>query len=145
MRTILAISALLLLSGCNNDSAVVVPLPAEAFGYKAYDASGLRIAEGWFRFAIHDSAHISGEWHFARTNPTPNIGPQIGDGVLNETYQYGVLSLNLNPGNADNNVFLQGDYSGSSFAGDWVWIGFAGPINSGRFEATKDAVPAAAL
>ena len=55
---------------------------------------------------------ISGNWAFAYVGPGDpetaehRLGPQIGQGRL-EGWKHGnTLSINLNPGWADNNVFL---------------------------------------
>ncbi|MCL6100815.1 MAG: hypothetical protein M1391_19830 [Bacteroidetes bacterium] len=49
----------------------------------------------------------------------------------------GTVSINLNPNFVDNNVVLQGTMSSDGFNGKWEWIGFAGKLNGGSFNAVR--------
>ena len=47
------------------------------------------------------------------------------------------ISMNLNPGWADNNVVLSGTVEKDRISGKWTWITFVGPTAEGTFEAIK--------
>jgi hypothetical protein len=129
-------TSVFVVQGCRKENADLVG-PAGSFQYRAYDTTGILVAQGWFTLNAHDSSHVDGEWHFNQVGNPKNIGPQIGEGRLQGGFEDSVLSVNLNPQYVDNNVFLNGTYDGSSFKGIWIWIGFPGEIGIGRFSSVK--------
>ena len=112
-------------------------IPAGAFQYKAYDSTGSLVVQGWMTLVMEDSTRITGEWHFSKVDDPQNIGPHFGDGQLVAGFYGGSLSANLNPKYVDNNVFLNGQYAGNTFSGNWFWEGFPGVLNYGSFQAVK--------
>lgn len=85
-------------------------------------------------------ARISGTWSLESEGNVGQLGPQIGDGHLaGELGRDGEIHLNLNPGYADNNVFLIGTLEGSPprLEGAWQYSNFTGPVNGGAFLAEQ--------
>ena len=137
MRKVIAVLAIITgLIGCKRDNAVE-PAPYGKFQYKAYDSSGTLVVEGWMTLAIQDTARITGAWHLTKVDDPQNIGPQLGDGELVGEFHDGSVLINLNPGFADNNVFLSGQFAADTFSGTWNWSGFAGILNRGNFQARR--------
>jgi hypothetical protein len=108
-----------------------------SYRYRAYNAKGDLAVDGTFTLTSIDSATVSGTWSFVAILPAEKIGPQTGTGKLRGTIQKSSISIDLNPGWADNNVFLQGIISSDSIAGTWMWSTFAGPTSEGRFQAMR--------
>lgn len=135
--SLLAILALLLVS-CSNPASDsdTEAIPAGAYKYRAYDSTGTKVVEGWFRLDLQDSSSFEGEWHTEAVGSPENTGHQVGDGNLIGHLQVdNRIWLNFNPGWRDNNVFLYGDYSIDDISGSWIWETFVGVTNHGTFEA----------
>ena len=130
------VSFLLLLS-CGEDSPTNSSI--KTYKYTGYDSSWNKIIIGYLWIKSVDSTSVKGSWDFKLIRNEENIGPQIGKGVFEGvTDMRGSLSLNLNPGWADNNVILDGNtFLPYRFEGAWHYIGVAGEINWGRFEAAQ--------
>lgn len=126
----------LLCSLCD-DSINGPDTPEGSYTYTAYDSTGVKIVTGWMKIVFDDSVNVSGEWKFDKIGNPENIGPQVGSGNLMGIYNEPEISINLNPNWADNNVFLNGDYSEDKISGEWTFSGFPGVINRGKFEAVK--------
>jgi hypothetical protein len=71
------------------------------------------------------------------------VGPQDGEGTLQGTVEDTVegptFAINLNPGIADDNVFLHGRFEDerARMEGTWSYATFVGPVAGGRFEAVR--------
>ncbi len=137
MKTLLLCCALVFVLGCHTDSPLSSAPPAGAFQYTAFDSTGRAVASGWFTMTVQDSSHITGEWHFAKIGTPSGIGPQTGDGTLSGHISGGMLNIALNPGWADNNVFLYGPLSAGAYRGSWTWISFRGITGRGTFSSLK--------
>jgi hypothetical protein len=109
----------------------------ETYRYKAYNSEGDLAVNGTMTLAVIDTTSISGTWSFVAVLPSEKIGPQVGTGRLEGRLQKSSISINLNPGWADNNVFLQGTVSSDRISGRWMWSTFIGPTAEGTFEATR--------
>lgn len=107
------------------------------YRYTAYDNNHDLVVSGWFTLDESDSTSISGEWSFTGDENDTDFGPQIGSGNFIGGRESTAIWINLNPEWADNNVFLQGVQDGNSITGDWIFVGFPGEINRGRFNAVK--------
>lgn len=116
---------------------IVDPAPFLAFHYTSYDSTGIKVAQGWFTMDISDPDSVTGEWHFNSVDNARSIGPQTGDGELIGGFHDALLWIELQPQYRDNNLQLQGEFTGERFTGKWMWISFAGISNSGRFEAVR--------
>ena len=88
---------------------------------------------------------INGTWNLRAVGDPGNVGPQVGAGTLEgEVDQAGKVHINLNPGMADNNVFLIGSFVGGprgSIEGEWRVSTFVGEVATGRFRAIPGVSP----
>ena len=105
--------------------------------YKAYNSKGDLAVSGTMTLVDIDSTSDSGTWSFVAVLPSEKVGPQVGTGRLTGTIQKSSIYINLNPGWADNNVFLQGTVSPDSITGRWMWSTFVGPTAEGTFRAMR--------
>lgn len=146
MRVLPALFALLLLAGCS-----LLGLDGDdgerrdVFRYTAYDEGDEVVVSGTLRIGgipsgvVEDPVPLVGSWTLTAT--AGGVGPQDGEGTLVGTYQDTIegplLSVDLNPGVADDNVGLAGRVvdGGTRIEGTWQHVGIAGPIAAGRFEA----------
>lgn len=140
---LLAIPLVLALSACSDrgnqpvDSLQPGGVPA-TYAYNAFNSSGNVVVNGTMTVTQLDTTSVTGTWSFVAVRPAEKIGPQVGTGTLTGTIQKSSISINLNPGWADNNVFLQGTVSSDRITGRWMWSTFIGPTAEGPFEAVRD-------
>ena len=106
------------------------------YAYKAYNAKGELAVNGTMTLSVADLTSVTGTWSCDAVLPSEKVGPQVGTGGLTGTIQKSSISINLNPGWADNNVFLQGTVSSDRITGRWMWSTLIGPTAEGTFEAT---------
>ena len=142
-----ALTNLTLLSATNNVVTVKVPMfyrvvwldaaaQAGAYNYSGYDTAGSLVVTGRLVLSAETNP-LAGLWDFQRTGTSTNdIGPQIGNGNLEGSVTGSQIWINLNPGWADNNVFLAGNLVGNSFTGRWDYSAFSWRA-SGTFKADK--------
>lgn len=143
-----AIATVILFAGCSKDSAVNNPVTvgsslnkpttetATAFQYVGYGRDGSVVVRGTLTLSISAVGRVTGRWEFRGADPA-RIGPQVGRGALVGSFENGVLSVNLNPQNSDNNVLLNGRFSRTEYVGRWEWVGFRGVITGGTFRAAR--------
>ncbi|MDX1420947.1 MAG: hypothetical protein R3181_13360 [Rubricoccaceae bacterium] len=150
MRALVVLLSLLALTGCSllgldgsDDTR------RDVFRYTAYDDGDAVVVTGTLRIggipsaSAEEPAPLVGSWTLVATSA--EVGPQDGEGSLVGTYQDSVegplLSIDLHPENADDNVGLAGRLvdDGARIEGTWQHVGFAGPIAAGRFEAVRTA------
>ena len=106
--------------------------------YTGYDSSGREIVRGEIVMAVDDSGIVTGSWNLeAVGDPSPMIGPQVGQGKLVGRIEGTVFGAGLNPDMVDNNVVLLGTIVADSITGIWEFIGFPGVLNQGTFSATR--------
>lgn len=105
--------------------------------YKAYNSKGELAVSGTMKTTVVEASSVAGTWSFVAVLPSEKVGPQTGTGTLTGSIQKSSISINLNPGWADNNVFLQGTVSSDSITGRWMWSTFIGPTAEGSFIATR--------
>ena len=119
--------------------ASMPPLPSSptAYSYSGYNSKGLLLVVGSMTLALTDSQIVSGTWTLQCVSEGENVGPQTGSGTLMGSIQGTRVEVNLNPGWADNNVFLSGSIDKDRFSGTWMWSTFVGPTSEGKFEALK--------
>lgn len=132
------------IAGCNDSGEQVVGhvniefiYPTTGYSYKAYNAKGDIVVEGTMRLTTNKSGEASGSWIFEKRGQSDNIGPQVGTGSLSGNKDGSAISINLNPGWADNNVFLNGKIENGKIIGKWSWTTFIGPTSEGQFEAIE--------
>ena len=108
-----------------------------SYSYRGFDAKGLLVVVGPMSLTATDTTSVSGTWAFEGVSAGNHIGPQVGSGRLVGNIQGTTISINLNPGWADNNVILLGTIGSHQITGTWTWVTFAGPTTKGTFEAVK--------
>jgi hypothetical protein len=96
------------------------------FKYSAFDTLGSVVTTGTLTLYRNDS-RLNGSWSFA----------QGGSGELLGSLTDGQIFLDLNPQFRDNNLLLQGTFTGNKFSGSWSTTGVAGVMATGSFIATK--------
>src|SRR5207249_1974448 len=113
---------LLVLWGCSGDSPAtstspVAPGTDEAssvnsteYMYTGYSSGGTVIVRGYITLSFAEAGRVSGRWELRAFVDPSRIGPQTGRGSLIGTLSNGVLSIDLNPSFADNNVILTGRF-----------------------------------
>ncbi|MCI0493570.1 hypothetical protein L0Z72_01075 [candidate division KSB1 bacterium] len=125
-------------SGCYEKNPVdILNILPNVYVYSGFDSSQVKIISGWFMLLHQDSVNVSGSWEFQKIGEPQQIGPQVGTGAFKGVIDDERISIDLNPDYRDNNVILNGVVSGDTISGSWMYVGFAGPINSGTFQATK--------
>jgi len=112
-------------------------IPDGGYAYTGFGSDGAVIVRGWLTLDLANPARVTGAWHLDPVGSPQNIGPQTGDGQILGQMSDGTLNVDLNPGNADNNVFLTGPVGGNAFRGRWTYSSFAGVVNEGSFEALR--------
>ena len=105
------------------------------YHYRAYNSKGAVAVSGTMILASTDSTHISGTWSFELQIAGEQVGPQVGSGTLAGSRQQATISINLNPGWADNNVYLTGTIGPNGINGRWDWSTFVGTSATGSFNA----------
>ena len=147
-------AATIVLAGCSIDSSSDNPVATTssldkttveteaAYQYVGYSSDGLVIVRGTLTLSVSPVGRVVGRWELRGANPG-RIGPQVGRGTLTGSFVDGILSINLNPQNADNNVLLSGRFNRTTYAGRWEWVGFPGVLNAGTFRADRIRAAAA--
>lgn len=111
------------------------------FEYRAYASSGSPLLVGTITLAVAPDSSLTGSWDIRRAagaDTTAIVGPQIGSGTLVGYAGSEQSLINLNPGWADNNVFLMMPYPDEvPLAGQWQYSTFVGPVAQGRFELLR--------
>lgn len=140
MVSALALSLLMMASGCNRETAMQPgSLDHPMYSTTIFDAAGQSIASGYLAFNSEwdERAQLEGEWSFSPMQERDHINnPFTGTGHMEGTRHQDTLALNLHPGWVDHNLYLQGHFHGDSLSGQWTWVGFPGIIDRGRFAAT---------
>ncbi len=122
---------------CSSSSEPLTKFIEGTYSYFAYDNNSQLVISGTLFISQIDSTRLQGSWQLSRINNAERTGPQFGSGNLTGVIENGNISINLNPNYADNNVILEATFGGAGFSGKWKWIGFAGILNGGSFEALR--------
>ena len=132
--------ALIALASCNSpDRSLNVQLLPGEMVYRASSSSGLPILEGRITFTVVGDSLVSGEWVIGwapGADTTRPVGPQVGSGRLAGSRVDDGFAINLNPGWADNNVFLLARPANGGWQGEWSWSTIVGPVEHGTFTAS---------
>jgi hypothetical protein len=118
-------------------SIPLLPGPPTSYSYNGYNSKGQLVVVGSMTLAVTDSRIVSGRWNLECITPGEKVGPQTGNGTLSGNIDGASVSINLNPGWVDNNVFLFGSFDKGRFSGTWTWSTFIGPTSAGSFEALQ--------
>lgn len=109
--------------------------PSGAYRYVA--RSGLiPVVTGTVTLQVAEDSAVTGIWELRRvpgSDTTIEVGPQLGSGTLaGRLDASGMISVDLNPGWADNNVYLM--LAGTTLdrlTGTWDHSTFIGPVAGG--------------
>ena len=115
----------------------------DVYRYTAYDEADRAVVAGTLYVVylpsdvLDEPDRLQGRWALDAT--AEGVGPQDGTGALEGTIGGGAVSVNLNPGMADDNVYLHGRFEDdrARMTGEWSYATFAGPQAGGRFEAVR--------
>lgn len=137
--------AVALALGCGNEiNQVAAPRLEDVHGgfeYRAYDPDGRLLLVGAVTLEARADSAITGTWEIGwapGADTTAVVGPQVGTGTLAGRYDGENTLIDLNPGWADNNVFLvAGAANGADLSGEWQHSTFIGPVAEGRFELRR--------
>jgi hypothetical protein len=114
---------------------------AGGFEYLAYDESGNLLLTGTITLEAAPDSALTGSWSIQRapgSDMNAVVGPQVGAGTLDGHYGGENTMINLNPGWADNNVFLLAQRSDEqSLTGRWQHSTFVGPVAEGPFRLRR--------
>jgi hypothetical protein len=108
------------------------------FEYRAYDGDGELLLVGTVTLETDADSSIAGTWEIRwapGADTTTVVGPQVGSGTLAGWLRAEYAAIDLNPGWADNNVFLVARAEDhGALRGEWHYSTFIGPVAEGRFE-----------
>ncbi|MFO7889564.1 MAG: hypothetical protein R6V04_04420 [bacterium] len=121
---------------CEKSKSLLTSNEYTMYNYVAYDSTEIKVAQGMLLLNFEDDI-INGEWDIKAVGSAQNIGPQIGSGNLVGSYSSDSIWVELQPQMCDNNLQLKGRLKDNSLAGQWIYISFIGPTNSGTFTARK--------
>jgi hypothetical protein len=111
------------------------------FEYRAFDDPGRLLLVGSVTLEMKADSSIAGTWEIRwapGADTTAVVGPQVGTGTLAGRFGAEQTAIDLNPGWADNNVFLIAREAGDGeLAGRWQHSTFIGPVAEGRFEVRR--------
>jgi hypothetical protein len=134
--------------GCDGGTSGQVAAPRledldGAFEYRAFDADGQLLLVGSVTLEVRGDSSITGTWEIGwapGADRTTVVGPQVGTGTLAGSVGAEHTWIDLNPGWADNNVFLLASTADhGALAGQWQHSTFIGPVAEGRFELRPPA------
>jgi hypothetical protein len=122
-----SLSTFLFLS-CNDSNSIVMGSQGGTFqgNIVLYDSLDAEWTSGIIKINQINATDLTGNWAF-----------QNGEsGNLVGTINNMRMQIDLNPGFADNNLFLFGDFDGRTIKGQWFHSSFVGTDNKGTFLAT---------
>lgn len=104
------------------------------YGFAGYDTGGRTVMSGRLSFLRRDSTLVTGTWDLG---PPAASAPRSGKGVFAGEVVGDTVILNLDPGMADNNLFLVGGMPAGTYEGRWELVGFPGVMRTGTFFAWR--------
>jgi len=125
--------------GSNHASYVVLSDPGRP------NAMPAMVLDGSWDLLIAADSSITGTWSaHAVSGPdslVTGVGPQVGSGTLEgRLLDDGSLTIDMNPGMADNNVFVNVGPRGGETDATWEWSTFAGTTAHGYFRLSPPTV-----
>jgi len=111
---------------------------AGSYDYAACDGDGRLLLLGRLVIETTSGGTVTGTWMIdwaPGADRNVNVGPQIGSGELQGFVNAGQLMVDLNPGWADNNVYLAAEWHAGGSRGTWSWSTLIGPQGGGSFVA----------
>jgi len=129
-----------------SDCAILELTPVTAaaatteFDYVACDAEGRPLLVGQLALDFATDGSISGTWRIGwapGADRDAQVGPQVGEGQVRGVLANGQAQLDMNPGWADNNVYLSGALGPGGIGGAWSWSTLLGHVSGGAFMARR--------
>jgi len=115
--------------------------PGGAYSYVARSVL-TPVVTGTVTLLVDEDSAVTGSWELRRvpgSDTTIQVGPQLGSGTLSGRLNAsGMVAVDLNPGWADNNVFLA--LSGTArdlLTGTWDHSTIIGPVAGGAVELRR--------
>ena len=128
MRHVLLVCILCSLSACLLDTETNGDPLSGTYDLSAWREDGSPETKGWIQITMDPDSVLSGTWQLAGVD---------GDGRLAGRSDGDMISMDLHPGWADHNFLLHGSRVNGEMIGSWEFVGFAGPMKSGSFTATR--------
>jgi hypothetical protein len=130
------------LAACRTGAVATAPAsdPNGVYAYRATSGTDA-VVEGTMSIELHADSSVTGRWTLQRipgSDPRIVVGPQIGTGTLAGEVVAGRIVVDLNPGWADNNVFLA--LRGTArdlLTGTWDHATIIGPVAGGPVELRR--------
>jgi hypothetical protein len=130
------------LAACRTGAVATAPGsdPNGVYAYRATSGNDA-VVEGTMSIELHADSSVTGSWTLQRvagSDPGIVVGPQIGTGTLAGRVVAGRIVVDLNPGWADNNVFLA--LSGTArdlLMGTWDHATIIGSVAGGPVELRR--------
>jgi hypothetical protein len=114
---------------------------AGRFAYRAFDGRGDLLLVGTITLQAVEDSRLAGTWEIrwaVGADTTAIVGPQVGTGTLGGRVGPDQTLIDLNPGWADNNVYLFARTAGDGdLTGRWQHSTLIGPVAEGRFELRR--------
>jgi hypothetical protein len=112
------------------------------FFYRAYGPGpqSALLLVGSVQVVVRDDSSLSGTWEIEwapGADRSSAVGPQVGTGSVGGQYGSEHTLIDLNPGWADNNVFLVAYADGGDLTGAWYHSTLVGSVAGGRFELRR--------
>ena len=137
MRRLLA-SIAILSAACEGNFVAPHDGEEQTWEYTAYDFNNQAVVHGTFAVRAQ-GRNFTGSWETRLLKPGAEVGPQVGTGDLWGEWDTEGQSVmfDMNPGWADNNVYLVGAPDGSLLKGTWSHNTLTGPRTGGQFTAKR--------
>ena len=145
MRRAIRLTVLLLVAATYAcDDPTLSPVsgdPSGVYGYLAHSGV-IPVVTGTMTLQVAEDSAVTGSWELRRvpgSDPNIQVGPQLGSGTLaGRLDAAGFVAVDLNPGWADNNVFLVLDgYTPDRLTGTWDHSTLIGPVAGGPVELER--------
>lgn len=138
MRALSLLLGTLTLAACEGELGPTPDGVEQIWAYTAFSPTGLPAVSGTFH-VVTEGRDFKGSWETHLVLPNADMGPQVGTGTLRGSWDIEgqTIGLDMNPGWADNNVFLTGRFVGRDLEGTWSHSTIMGPVAGGDFVARR--------
>jgi len=136
-RRLLATAAILA-AACEGNFVAPQDGEEQTWEYTAYDFNNQAVVTGTFVVRAQGRT-FNGSWETRLLKAGAEVGPQVGTGDLWGEWDTEGQSVffDMNPGWADNNVFLTGAPDGNLLRGNWSHSTLVGNVSGGQFTARR--------
>ena len=136
-RRLIAIASILA-AACDGNFTAPRDGEEQTWEYTAYDFNNQAVVTGEFLVRA-EGRDFTGSWETRLLKAGAEVGPQVGLGELRGSWDTEGQSVffDMNPGWADNNVFLTGAPDGNMLRGNWSHSTLLGVVSGGEFTARR--------